>query len=238
MLKVIWQDKVYHAGHSKNEVMSKKKVLILDFNLGNLFSVKQACDHVGISSEITSDKSLVTDADALILPGVGAFSEAMHNLEKLGLAGPIKDFVGKGKPLFGVCLGQQLLFTESEEFGLKKGLDLIPGKIRKFPTYRNDGTIIKVPQIGWNKITPMETEWKNTALKDINDKDYVYFVHSYFVDAENKENILSVTNYEGVEYCSAAIKYDNIIATQFHPEKSGEKGLTIYRNWAIQHNLI
>ncbi len=218
--------------------MSGKKVLILDYHLGNLFSVKQACDHVGINAEITSDKNLIEKADAFILPGVGAFIEAMTNLENLDLIIPLKDAVDAGKPLFGVCLGQQLLFTESEEFGAGKGLDFISGSIKKFPKENKEGAKMKVPQIGWNKIYKAENGWKDTPLQDINEDDYMYFVHSYYVKSDNKENILSLTDYEGVEYCSGVIKNKNIVATQFHPEKSGAKGLSIYKNWAIQHNLI
>lgn len=218
--------------------MSDKKVLILDFHLGNLFSVKQACDHVGINAEITSDKNLIGKADAFILPGVGAFIEAMNNLESLDLIVPLKEAVDAGKPLFGVCLGQQLLFTESEEFGARKGLDFISGSIKKFPKINAEGERIKVPQIGWNKIYKGTNSWENTPLQDIHEDDYMYFVHSYFVNADGGNNILSLTNYEGVEYCSGVIKSNNIVATQFHPEKSGAKGLSIYRNWAVLHNLI
>ncbi|MBW3546206.1 MAG: imidazole glycerol phosphate synthase subunit HisH [Bacteroidetes bacterium] len=218
--------------------MSCKKVLILDYHLGNLFSVKQACDHVGIHADITSDKNLIEKADAFILPGVGAFIEAMKNLEHLDLIAPLKDAVKAGKPLFGICLGQQLLFTESEEFGARKGLDFISGSIRKFSKGNQAGERIKVPQIGWNKIYKGQNDWLNTPLQDIEEDDYMYFVHSYFVQADNKENILSLTNYEGIEYCSGVIKSNKIVATQFHPEKSGAKGLSIYKNWALQHNLI
>lgn len=218
--------------------METNKVIILDYQLGNLFSVKQACDKVGIESEISFDKSKILDAEAIILPGVGAFIEAMKNLEKLDLISPLKDFLELGKPLFGICLGQQLLFTESEEFGSSKGLDVIPGVIKKFPNEIGGIRNIKVPQIGWNKIFSKENSWSNSPLREINEGAYMYFVHSYYVMPENNINIISTTNYEGLEYCSSAIKKPNIFATQFHPEKSGELGLSIYKNWALQHNLI
>lgn len=214
----------------------KKNVIIIDYNLGNLFSVKQACDTIGIKARISSDKQDIIDADALILPGVGAFIEAMQNLEQLDLIDVIKDAVKGGKPLFGVCLGLQLLFSNSEEFGSGKGLDLIPGVIRKFPASINDRKI-KVPQIAWNRIYSHKQEWRNSPLFDIAENEFMYFVHSYYVDPADDSCILTKTNYEGMEYCSGILK-DNIFAAQFHPEKSAEKGLSIYKNWATINNLI
>src|SRR5687768_16172222 len=132
--------------------MNKKLIVILDYQLGNLFSVKQACDKVGLNAVISSEKEDIMKADGIILPGVGAFGEAMTNLHKLDLVEPLNDFVAASKPLFGVCLGQQLLFTESEEFGTSKGLNFIPGVIKKFPSFKGSNNLIKVPQIGWNHI--------------------------------------------------------------------------------------
>lgn len=218
--------------------MNKKSVIILDYQLGNLFSVKQACDRVGIDALVSSDKKDVAGAGAIILPGVGAFAEAMANMRKLDLIEPLKDHVHAGKPLFGVCLGQQLLFSESEEFGKSRGLDLIPGVIRRFPPFGVVSSPIKVPQIGWNHIYPKAVAWTDTPLGTTKINSYVYFVHSYYVEPENPENVLTVTNYEGVEYCSSVIKNPNIFATQFHPEKSGELGLGIYKAWAKQFNLL
>jgi glutamine amidotransferase len=218
--------------------MQNKKVIILDYQLGNLFSVKQACAKVGIDAEISSNKNDIAKADAIILPGVGAFMEAMHNLKSLDLIQPLDDFIASSKPLFGICLGLQLLFTESEEFGTEKGLNYIKGKIRKFPIQNNLGENIKVPQIGWNRIIKNKTEWENTPLLDVKNHSYMYFVHSYYVEPENSENIITKTNYEEVEYCSGVINNSNIFATQFHPEKSGEVGLSIYSNWAKLNKLI
>lgn len=214
----------------------KKNVIIIDYNLGNLFSVKQACDTIGINARISSDKQDIINADALILPGVGAFIEAMHNLEELDLVDAIKDQVNAGKPLFGVCLGLQLLFSSSEEFGSGKGLDLIPGIIRKFPAAYNDKKI-KVPQIAWNKIYSYKQGWEKSPLFNVPENEFMYFVHSYYVDPAEESCILTNTNYEGLEYCSGILK-DNIFATQFHPEKSAEKGISIYKNWATINNLI
>lgn len=214
-----------------------KKVVILDYHLGNLFSVKQACDILGINSVISSDKNEIKSADGVILPGVGAFREAMTNLEKLDLINPLKDFVNSSKPLFGICLGLQLLFTESEEFGSSGGLDIIPGTIQKFTTSKSLLPGAKVPNIGWNNITQENILFENSPLCDVNNNEYMYFVHSYFVNANDNSIILSKTNYMEVIYCSS-IQSKNIFATQFHPEKSGVKGLSIYRNWALRNNLL
>jgi glutamine amidotransferase len=215
-----------------------KKVIILDYQLGNLFSVKQACDKVGLHAVISSEKKDVAEADGVILPGVGAFAEAMSNLHKLDLVEPLKNFVASKKPLFGVCLGQQLLFTESEEFGSSKGLDFIPGVIKKFPSFKGSNNLIKVPQIGWNHIYKKTQAWENTPLTSVKENSYVYFVHSYYVEPSDQKNILTLTNYAGIEYCSAVTKEPNIFATQFHPEKSGRLGLGIYENWGKIFNLI
>lgn len=213
-----------------------KKVVIIDYQLGNLFSVKQACDIVGISAIISSDKNDILNADALILPGVGAFIEAMNNLTKLELDNVIKEKVRNGTPIFGICLGQQLLFTESEEFGSGSGLDLIPGTIKRFPKNFDD-RLIKVPHIAWNTIYKSDQNWESTALKEICNNDFMYFIHSYFVKPDNDSVVLTLTNYDGIEFCSS-IQHKNIFATQFHPEKSSDKGISIYKNWAVINNLI
>lgn len=216
-----------------------KNVIILDYQLGNLFSVQQACNKVGIQAETSHDRNKIDTCDAIIIPGVGAFIEAMDNLDRLELIHPLNNFVAKGKPLFGICLGQQLLFTESEEFGSRQGLNYIQGVIRKFPNETQMNNKIKVPQIGWNQINEVESSrWRNTPLEGIENGSFMYFVHSYYVIPESSKNVLATTNYEGIDYCSSSICPPNIFATQFHPEKSGEKGLSIYKNWAIQNNLI
>lgn len=214
----------------------KKNVVIIDYQLGNLFSVKQACDTVGINAKISSKRDDIINADALILPGVGAFIEAMNNLKKLGLDTAIKDKVNNGSPLFGICLGQQLLFTESEEFGAGNGLDLIPGVIKRFPKKLEDRRI-KVPHIAWNTIYPSGQKWDDTPLFELDKNEFMYFIHSYYVKPTIDTCILTKTNYDGVEFCSS-ILYKNIFATQFHPEKSADKGISIYRNWALINNLL
>jgi len=214
----------------------KKNVVIIDYQLGNLFSVKQACDTVGINAKISFDRDDVLKADALILPGVGAFIEAMNNLKELGLVSAIKERVNSGAPIFGICLGQQLLFTESEEFGAGNGLDLIPGLIKRFPEKLEERKI-KVPHIAWNTIYQSNQDWDKSALSELENNDFMYFIHSYYVKPSDESCILTKTDYDGIEFCSSIIK-GNIFATQFHPEKSADKGISIYRNWALINNLL
>ena len=201
------------------------KLVIIDYKLSNLFSVEQACVKLGYSPVISSEKEEILDADALILPGVGAFNEAMINLEKLGLIEVLDEVIKRGIPLMGVCLGMQLLFSESDEFGNTKGLDIIKGSIKKFPL-----EVKKIPHTGWSTIHEYNLSWQGTPLKSIKQDEFMYFVHSYYAFCEEKDVILTKTNYNGLEYCSSVLK-NNIFATQFHPEKSGEKGLSIYKNW-------
>jgi glutamine amidotransferase len=216
--------------------MNNKNVVIIDYGLGNLFSVNQACQTVGLNVKISNIKEEIKNADAIILPGVGAFIEAMNNLEKMDLVNSIREAVKNGKPFFGICLGMQLIFSRSEEFGSGNGLDLIPGVIKKFPITRND-KIIKVPQIAWNNIYSCKKKWIDTPLYNIEENEFMYFVHSYYAEPEFEDSILTNTNYSEIEYCSAVMK-DNIFATQFHPEKSAEKGIKIYKNWGTINNLI
>jgi imidazole glycerol-phosphate synthase subunit HisH len=213
--------------------MNKKNIIIIDYGLGNLFSVKHACDYFNIQPKISFDKQDIQNADGIILPGVGAFGEAMDNLHKLDLVVPLKEYISSGKPFLGVCLGMQLLFSESEEFGNNKGLGIIDGTIKKFPYKSKEGKDLKVPQIAWNQIykhPSTEHLWSSSPLKDIRNGEYMYFVHSFYGQPTYQENILTTTFYEDFEYCSSVIK-DNVYATQFHPEKSSLNGVNIYNNW-------
>jgi len=208
-----------------------KKVAIIDYQLGNLFSVKQACTYLGYDAEIVTDGQELQGADYAILPGVGAFGDAMKNLSKMDLIGPMKDFIAAGKPFMGVCLGLQLLFTESEEFGNNKGLNFIEGTVKKFPPKNTDNEVLKVPQIEWNQIFETQQQpWNKSPLKSCRNGDYMYFVHSFYVQPQSGEAILSRTTYGGMTYCSSVF-HGNIFACQFHPEKSGRYGVEIYRNW-------
>jgi imidazole glycerol-phosphate synthase subunit HisH len=214
-----------------------KKIAIIDYQLGNLFSVKQACLYLGYDAFITSDPQEVINADYAILPGVGAFADSMINMKKLDLIEPVKDFVASGKPFMGICLGLQLLLTESEEFGNSKGLNLIEGVVKRFSNKDTEGDVLKVPQIAWNQIyEPTKDTWVNTPLSICNEGDYMYFVHSFYAQPTSSEVILSTTDYGGYNYCSSIIK-DNIFACQFHPEKSGQYGVKIYEYWVNNSDL-
>lgn len=193
---------------------------IINYKMGNLGSVKNALDSLNIESVITDDINVIKSCDKLILPGVGAFKEAMQNLKDLNLIDCIKDEVKKGKPILGICLGMQLMFSSSEEYGFTEGLNLLEGKIIHF---KENG--LKIPHMGWNNLNiPSNSK----LFKGLNNP-YVYFVHSYHLETSNKDYLLTKTTY-GYEF-SCAVEYKNIFATQFHPEKSGDVGLKILKNF-------
>jgi glutamine amidotransferase len=215
---------------------SDKKVLIIDYKLGNLFSLNQALTNTGLNVSITSDANEIKTADSIVLPGVGAFGDAMKNLNALNLIDPICEFVATGKPFLGICLGLQLLFTDSEEFGLTNGIGLIKGKVRRFNNTNREGELRKVPQIAWNQIyKPKNRDWKDTPLSEIKQGEFMYFVHSFYV-LPDEPVVLSETNYDGQNFVSSVLK-NNIFACQFHPEKSAHEGLKIYETWAKINNL-
>jgi glutamine amidotransferase len=209
----------------------KPTIAVIDFHMGNLFSVLNACEFVGFTPFVVNSGDELLKFDTAILPGVGAFGDAMENLKSLDLISPIRDFIASGKNLVGVCLGMQLLFSESEEFGLSKGLNIIPGRVVRFPKTNSNGQRIKVPQVGWNKIffDSVCSGKNNLMLNNIANEEFMYFVHSYYVIPQKADVVLCTTNFEGISYCSGIYK-DNVIAFQFHPEKSGLKGLEMYKN--------
>ncbi|MDT4969348.1 MAG: imidazole glycerol-phosphate synthase subunit HisH [Acidobacteriota bacterium] len=217
----------------------KPKVAIVDYGMGNLFSVRQACEHAGLDVGITSERAEILKADAVILPGIGAFGDAMATLSRLDLVGVLQDVAASGKELVGVCLGLQLLMSESFEFGRHKGLGIIEGQVVPFDHPAEGARKLKVPQVGWNSIHHVggdgkngrEDAWENSPFAEIRDGEFMYFVHSYIVQPENKGVILSVSRYGHIEFCSS-IHYQNIFACQFHPERSGREGLKIYCNLA------
>jgi glutamine amidotransferase len=214
------------------------KAAIVDYGLGNLFSIKHACGHVGVEAVITASPKDMARADLVILPGVGAFGDAMAALKTLDLVNPLKEIAASGKPLFGICLGMQLLMTESWEFGRFKGLGLIEGEVVKFDNPVSPLGRLKVPQVGWNRIhratakkVPGNDPWAGSALEGLNDGEFMYFVHSYYVKPEKQDVTLSLSSYGNVEFCSS-LRCRNIFASQFHPERSGSQGLRVYRNLA------
>jgi glutamine amidotransferase len=194
-----------------------KHIVIIDYGLGNLRSVQKAFEHAGARVSISSNPSEITNADALILPGVGAFCDGIKNLNQI--KNTLYDAVNNGTPLLGICLGMQLLLSESEEDGHHHGLDLIPGRVVRFPPTR------KIPHMGWNNLNIKK---HTPLLEGIPNQSYVYFVHSYYVDTKPEHTI--ATSEYSVEF-AAIIQKNNIIATQFHPEKSGKVGLQMIRNF-------
>lgn len=194
-------------------------IAIIDYGAGNLHSVKNALDFLGADSVITGNTEEILNADKVILPGVGAFGEAMSALTSSGLDAVVKQIVQNGTPLLGICLGLQLMFEESEESPGVKGLGLFKGKCVKIPEHG-----LKIPHMGWNSI---ELAKNSKILKE--DNIYVYFVHSYYLNTPDEEIVSAYTQYG--EKLGIAVERDNVFATQFHPEKSGDAGMTILRNF-------
>ncbi len=197
-------------------------IAIIDYGAGNILSVQKALDHIGCENVVTSDAAVISSADGAVLPGVGSFGDAMDNLGAGGLVGTVKDFAASGKPFLGICLGLQVLFDSSEESPDVQGLSLMTGSVRRFPSDMG----LKIPHIGWNSI---EYDRDCPIFKGLSDNPYVYFVHSYYLEAADKGVVSAVADY-GIKF-HAAVWKDNVFATQFHPEKSGNVGLQILRNF-------
>jgi glutamine amidotransferase len=198
------------------------KIVIVDYGMGNLRNVQKAFEKIGCEARLTRNKNEIGIASAIVLPGVGAFKDCMENLEKYGLVEPLLRSIEKGKPYLGICLGLQILFSESEEFGSHKGLDLIKGRVVRFVPDPEH----KVPHMGWNTI---EKEKEVPVLRGIESGDFFYFVHSYYVTPDETQWVSSLTTY-GKPFVSSIWK-ENLFATQFHPEKSQQKGLRILENF-------
>ena len=197
-------------------------IAIIDYDAGNLKSVEKALVRVGAEPVVTRDAKVITQADKVILPGVGAFGEAMEKLESFDLIDPIYKVVEKGTPFLGICLGLQLLFEYSEEKEGCKGLSLLKGGIKRIP----DAPGLKVPHMGWNSLKVTENA---KLFRNLPENPYVYFVHSYYLQAEDPAIVAATTEY-GVTI-HASVEKDNLFACQFHPEKSGETGLGILKNF-------
>ena len=198
---------------------------IIDYGMGNLFSVSQALERLQVDYFISEKESELKKADALILPGVGAFKDAMARLNETGLANMIRDYVGTGKPFLGICLGVQLLFEESEENGIHSGLSLLPGRVVRFSGESEKGESYKVPHMGWNRL-----EWVNASPITANlEEDYAYFVHSYYVVTNQPESVIAKASY--YEDVPAVVGKENVFGMQFHPEKSSQLGVELLRNF-------
>ncbi len=209
----------------------KKKVTIaiIDYGLGNLYSLGKALQLFADKVFITDNPKIISSSDGVIFPGVGAFAAGMRGIEEKKLAEPIRRFAESGKPMLGICLGAQLMLSKGFEFGEHSGLGLIPGKVEIFS--KAVAKKEKIPNIGWLEIyPPKKKDWEETIMDGILAKSEVYFVHSYIMVPDKVENILSEAEYGGLPFCSV-IKKGNIYGTQFHPEKSGEVGLKIIENF-------
>ncbi len=202
-------------------------IAVIDYGMGNLRSVHKGLEKAGHDARVTSSPQAIRDATALVLPGVGAFRDCIRSLEKLNLVEPILQSVGSGKPFLGICLGLQVLFTESEEFGTTPGLNIIPGKVVRFARDDTPGAErLKIPHMGWNTIAQRKTA---PIFSGIEDGSFFYFVHSYYVVPDDASVIATTTDY-GVAFTSS-IQKDNIFACQFHPEKSQGAGLRLLKNF-------
>jgi glutamine amidotransferase len=201
-------------------------IAIVDYKAGNLTSVRLAFDALGIDARVTDRSADILAADRVVFPGVGAAGAAMRNLGDLKLADTLREVVGRGTPFLGICLGTQIILGYSEEDGGVRTLGLVPGRVRLFrPVRRED----KVPQIGWNGV---RLKRPHPVFAGIEDGSEFYFVHSYYPDPEDPADVAGVTDYAGVEFASV-IGRGNLVATQFHPEKSGRIGLKLFRNFSL-----
>ncbi|MDH3976353.1 MAG: imidazole glycerol phosphate synthase subunit HisH [Deltaproteobacteria bacterium] len=194
-------------------------IAVVDYGMGNLRSVQKGFEKAGCDALVSGEVKSIEKASKIVLPGVGAFRDCMRNLEERGLAEPVIRHIEKGKPFLGICLGLQLLFEESEEFGAHKGLGVIKGKVKRFPQREH----LKVPHMGWNSVNKVK---EAPLLANIKNESYFYFVHSYYILPE--EDVAATTTDYGLEFVSSIWK-DNIFACQFHPEKSQSDGLNILK---------
>jgi glutamine amidotransferase len=196
------------------------KLIVIDYGAGNLRSVTIALARLGFNPVVTSEPEAVDNADVVILPGVGAAADTMNNLAQRRLVKPIREYIASGRPFLGICMGLQVLFSVSEEGGEHPCLDILPGRVRRLP----DG--LKVPQMGWNRV---RQRCPHPVFDGVPDGAFFYFVHSYYADPEDPSVVIGETDY-GITF-PAVVAKDNIVATQFHPEKSAESGLRLYKNF-------
>jgi glutamine amidotransferase len=199
-------------------------ITVIDYGMGNLRSVAKALESLGAKVNVSSASEDIDKAQKVIFPGVGAFSDCMDEVDKRKLREPIKECIAQGKPFLGICMGLQLLFEKSEEAPEVEGLGILKGEVKKF---RDES--LKIPQIGWNQVEYTQKASSLPIFKDIEDKEFFYFVHSYYAEPEDKEAIAATTNY-GIDFPSVISK-NNILATQFHPEKSQKSGLKLLDNF-------
>ena len=221
--------------------MNKKTVVIVDYGMGNLFSLQRVVRHLGAEALISDRHQDIVSAERIILPGVGAFGDGMNNLKQKGLIETLREVVRLSKPLLGICLGMQLFMSEGEEFGKHQGLNFVRGKVVRFSNPNSGGQSYKIPHVGWNQLFVPKAYgnsiqanpfWQGTFFEGIQKGDFVYFVHSYKVVPEDHQVILAETEYGQQRFCSA-LRLKNILGCQFHPEVSADTGLNILRTFLL-----
>lgn len=211
--------------------MSKPKVVIIDYGVGNLLSVQRAVEECGAEAITSSEPHVIAQAERAILPGVGAYANGMKALKSRNLVDVIKGIASNAVPLLGICLGMQLLFDESDEHGLSKGLGIIPGRVVPISSQGTDGSFLKIPHIGWNSLVVSEGKsWNSSILQNTTPGAAVYFVHSFMVEPEDPQ-VRIVDCFYGGNRISAMIAKENVFGCQFHPEKSGSSGLQILKSF-------
>lgn len=216
--------------------MIKNSIVIVDYGLGNLYNLRKAFQRAGINAVISDRKIDIINAGKIVLPGVGAFSAGMEGLWRKDLIETIKDFVESGRHILGICLGMQMLMTQSEENGVHRGLNLIKGNVRRFAMPKGKD-FFKIPHYGWSTVSTPDMDnihendqWRHTILDGIKNNAYFYFVHSYYVVPDDTAHVIGVTQY-GYDTFPSVIKKENITACQFHPELSGETGIHLIKNF-------
>ena len=203
-------------------------IAVIDYGVGNLFSLLSSLNYVGLHTKLTNDIEEIKNANGIILPGVGAFRDAIGNLEKYGLKETLINEAKNGKPFLGICLGMQMLFEKSYEYGEYEGLGLINGTVEEIKKYILENSDLKIPHMGWNSLIINERFKNDKILKDVDNNEYVYYVHSYFAKTDTK-NIVTYSEY-GTKI-PGIVKNENVYGMQFHPEKSGDTGLKLLKNW-------
>ena len=203
-------------------------IAVIDYGVGNLFSLLSSLKYVGLDTKLTNDIEEIKSAKGIILPGVGAFRDAIGNLEKYGLKETLINEAKNGKPFLGICLGMQMLFEKSYEYGEYEGLGLINGTVEEIKKYIPGNSDLKIPHMGWNSLIINERFKDDKILKDVDNNEYVYYVHSYFAKTDTK-NIVTYSEY-GTKI-PGIVKNENVYGMQFHPEKSGDTGLKLLKNW-------
>ena len=203
-------------------------IAVIDYGVGNLFSLLSSLNYVGLDTKLTNDIEEIKNAKGIILPGVGAFRDAIGNLEKYGLKETLINEAKNGKPFLGICLGMQMLFEKNYEYGEYEGLGLINGTVKEIKKYIPENSDLKIPHMGWNSLIINERFKDDKILKDIDNNEYVYYVHSYFAKTDTK-NIVTYSEY-GTKI-PGIVKNENVYGMQFHPEKSGDTGLKLLKNW-------